>query len=207
MARRALFVVALLGLWSAVGATPAQAQIFLQNSAETIDKGTFKLGGYPVGLFGENGADDSWGAVFRAGYGFTPSFDAELSVGVFSDFTLVGFDAEYWAVKGDIDLSIGGGLHKAFVDEGQGFDSTAFDLFAIASGRVARNLDLYGGFSMSFESLSDYEGADGDFTRAYLVPGLEYRLAPNVDVVLEGGIGLNDDSPNYLTAGLAFYIR
>lgn len=205
MARRASFVVAFLSL-SALAAVPAQAQIFLHNSAETIDKGTFKLGGYPVALFGEDGADDSWGVAFRGGYGFTDSFDAELSVGAFSDFTLVGIDAEYWALKGELDLSVGAGVHKAFV-EGDAFDSTAFDLFAIASGRVADNLDLYGGFSLSFESLDDFPGENGDFTRAYLVPGVEYRIAENLDVVLEGGIGLNDDSPNYLTAGLSFYIR
>jgi hypothetical protein len=206
MARRAPFVVALLAL-STLATVPAQAQIFLQNSAETIDKGTFKLGGYPVALFGDNGADDSWGAAFRAGYGFTPSFDTEIYAGVFSDFTLVGLDAEYWAVKGKLDLSVGVGLHKALWDDDLAYDSTSIDLFTIASGRVANNLDVYGGFSLSFESLDDYPGEDDDFTRAYLVPGVEYRIAENLDVVLEGGIGLNDDSPNYLTAGLSFYIR
>jgi hypothetical protein len=41
----------------------------------------------------------------------------------------------------------------------------------------------------------------------YLSPGLEYRVRPNLDLLAEFGIGLNDDSPNYIAFGVAFYLR
>jgi hypothetical protein len=41
----------------------------------------------------------------------------------------------------------------------------------------------------------------------HLVPGIEYRLADNLDLLFEVGIGLNDDSHNYLSFGLSLYLR
>jgi hypothetical protein len=60
-------------------------------------------------------------------------------------------------------------------------------------------------FDMEFESVDDVD--DSSFTRAYVVPGIEYKITQDLDLVAEFGIGLNDDSPHYLSAGLAFYIR
>lgn len=185
---------------------PASAQNFLFNSAETIDKGTFKLGAYPTLLFSDDDVvddEDTFGVATRLGYGFTPSLDAEAKLAFFDGFNMYGADLEYWLVKGALDVSLSGGFH--LVDSDAGADSTAFDMAAIVSGRVAGNLDLYGGVSVSLESLDDV--SDSDFTRAYLVPGLEYKLHPNVDLVAEFGIGLTDDSPNYFGGGISFYIR
>ena len=70
---------------------------------------------------------------------------------------------------------------------------------------VGHKLELYGGVSLSFESIDDVD--DSHFTRAYLVPGLEYKLARDLDLVAEVGLGINDDSPNYASAGLALYLR
>ena len=86
-----------------------------------------------------------------------------------------------------------------------GFDSKALDLAGLLSGRVADKLELYGGVSVSFESLDDVP--DSDFTRLYAVPGLEYKVSEQLDLVAEFGVGLNDDSPNYIAFGLAFYFR
>ena len=121
----------------------------------------------------------------------------------FDGLTLYGLDAELWLVKGDVDFSVQLGGHGASVDNGN--DSKALDLSAIVSGNVADRLELYGGASLSFESLDDVP--DSGFTRAYLVPGLEYKLSEQLDLVAEFGIGLNDDSPHYLGFGLAFYFR
>jgi hypothetical protein len=184
-------------------ARPASAQNFILNSAETIDKGTFKLGAYPVILFGEDDAEDAWGVAVRAGYGFSNSFDVELKGAFLEDFNMLGLDAEYWFVKGKVDVSVVAGFH--FTDSDLGVDSKAFDIAAIGSGRIAENLDLYGALNVSAESLDDVP--DSDFTRVYLSPGLEYRLSPNVDLLAEIGVGLNDDSPNYIAFGVAFYIR
>ena len=72
----------------------------------------------------------------------------------------------------------------------------------LLSGHVADNLELYGGFNINFES-----GDDEDFTRAYLVPGIEYRVSENLDLLAEFGLALNDDTRHYLSFGLALYIR
>jgi hypothetical protein len=184
-------------------AAPAHAQNFLMNSAETINKGNFKIAGFPTILFGEDGADDNFGVATRLGYGFTPSFDVEAKLAFFDDFKLYGADAELWLVKGTTDVSVAAGAHRADVDGG--FDSTAVDLSVLVSGSIARKLELYGGGSVSFESIDDVD--DGDFTRAYLVPGLEYKASEDVDLLAEFGIGLNDDSPNYFSFGVALYLR
>ena len=185
-----------------VGAVPAHAQNFLMNSAETINKGNFKIAGFPTVLLGENGADNQWGIATRFGYGFTSNFDVEAKVAFFDGFKLYGADAEVWLVKGDLDVSVAAGAHRADFDFGP--DSTAIDASALVSGNIARKLELYGGPNLSFESLDD---VDENFTRAYLVAGVEYRVSDDVDLLAEFGLGLNDDSPNYASFGVALYLR
>jgi hypothetical protein len=154
-------------------------------------------------VFGDDDASDSWGVGSRFGYGFTDNFDVEGKLAFFDGFTLYGLDAELWVVKGPVDVSVQLGGHLASGDEIT--DSKAIDLAGLVSGNVARKLELYGGLSFSFESLDDVP--DSSFTRAYLVPGFEYKIHEDLDFLGEFGIGLNDDSPNYLAVGLAFYFR
>jgi outer membrane protein with beta-barrel domain len=187
----------------ALGAGTAQAQNFLMNSAETINKGNFKISGFPTALLGEDGAENEWGIASRLGYGLTPSFDVEAKLAVFDGLKMYGADAEYWLVKGKTDVSLSGGLHKSDFDGGG--DSTAIDLAAIASRKVADRLELYAGGSLSFESIDDAD--DSSFRRFYIVPGLEYRLAKDLDALAEIGIGVNDESPNYVSFGLSYYVR
>jgi hypothetical protein len=181
----------------------ALAQNFLMNSAETINRKNFKISLFPVGLFGKNDAPDSWGGGSRFGYGFTDKFDVEAKVAFFDGFSLYGLDAELWLVKGDVDFSMTLGGHAASFDEAP--DSKALDLAALVSGNVAAKLELYGALNVSFESLDDV--SDSGFTRAYLVPGLEYKVSDQLDLVAEFGIGLNDNSPNYLAFGVSLYLR
>ena len=202
MSRR-LSLVGLALLCCAAAPEPAVAQNFLMNSAETINRGNFKIALFPVVLFGENGGDDEWGVGSRFGYGFTDSFDLEGKLALFDGFKLYGLDGEYWLLKGDVDFSVQFGGHWSSVDDG--FDSKALDLAGLLSGNVADRLELYGGLSVSFESLDGV--SDSSFTRLYVVPGLEYRISRDLDLVAEFGIGLNDDSPNYLGFGLAYYFR
>jgi hypothetical protein len=192
----------LAGWLLAASAVPARAQNFLMNSAETINQGNFKLAAFPTVLFGEDGADDNWGVATRLGYGFTDRFDVEAKLSFFDGVKLYGADAEFWLLRSELDLSLAAGFHKASVEQGR--DSTALDTSALLSGHLSDRLELYGGVSLSFESLDDTEV---DFTRAYLVPGIEYKVSDALDLLAEFGIGLNDDSPNYLGAGVALYLR
>lgn len=201
MARPLALGFALLAF--AASAMPARAQNFLENSAETINRGNFKLAAFPTGLFGRNGASDSWGGALRVGYGFTDNFDVEAKAGFFSGLTLVGADAEVWLLRGDLDLAVSGGAHKALVRAGR--DSTAIDLAAQLSGHVTNRLEVYGGTSVSFEHLDGVPNSG--FTRAYLIPGVEYRISDDLDFVSEFGLGLNNNSPHYFGLGFALYIR
>lgn len=179
----------------------AAAQDFgVMNSAETINKGNFKLTGYPIIVFGKNGADNDTGIAVSGGYGFTDRFDAEAKLAVCDGLTYFGADAEYWVVKGQpIDFSVAGGFH---LGNGDGFDTTGLDLAFLASGHVADRLELYGALDFARNKIND---TSIDFTTVHFVPGIEYRISPKLDFVAEVGLGLNDDSSNYLAIGFALY--
>ena len=199
MTSRLLLLAAILAL----PAADARAQNFLMNSAETINKGNFKLCAFPTVLLGEDEAENEWGLASRLGYGFTPSFDVEAKLAKFDGLTMYGADAEWWVVKGRTDVSLSAGARKSDFEGGGG--STAIDTAVIASRSVGTSLEAYVGGSLSFESLDDVD--DSSFKRFYVAPGLEYKLSEDVDLLAEIGIGLNDDSPNYFSFGAAYYIR
>jgi hypothetical protein len=199
MKSRLLLLASVLVLHAAA----ADAQNFLMNSAETINEGNFKLCAFPTALLGEDGAENEWGLASRLGYGFTPSFDVEAKLARFDGLTMYGADAEYWLVKGRTDVSVSAGAHKSDFEGGGG--STAIDTAVIASRSVASSLEAYVGGSLSFESIDDVD--DSSFKRFYVVPGVEYKLGKDLDLLAEIGIGLNDDSPNYFSFGAAYYIR
>ena len=181
---------------------PASAQNFLMNSAETINKGNFKIAAFPTVILAEDDAEDAWGVAGRLGYGFTDRFDVEAKVAFFDGLAMYGADAEYWLVKGGLDVSVSGGLRLS--DYEGDADTKALDLAAVGSLAVADRLEAYLGGSLSFESV---DTDDSSFQRFYLVPGVEYRLARDLDLLAEFGIGLADESPHYFSFGLAYYIR
>jgi hypothetical protein len=183
----------------------ASAQDFgVAESAETIDRGTFKVKANPMLLFGGDNLDNDVGITLLAGYGFTDSFDLEGGVAIYDGVTFFGANAEYWAVKNrPVDVSVSGGLHFGRGDGA--LDTTGIDLTFLGSGEVRPRLELYGGLDFAFESFDD-DIIDG-FTTVHLIPGIEYRLNDDLDFVAELGIGVTDESSNYLTAGLAYYFR
>jgi len=194
-------------------ALPAAAQyIGVLQSAETMDKGTFKLMVAPIVAFGKNGADDEFGVAARGGYGFTDRFDAEAKLGFFENSTFVGADGEFWILKGPekdsgVDLSLAGGLHWMF-GSNNNFDTMGFDVTPLLSAHMSKSIELCGALDASFESIQDAPpGIDDTFTRVHLVPGIEYRLSDAADLVGEIGLGLNDDSFTYAGVGISFYLR
>lgn len=199
-----------LALGLAIGAPwTAGAQDFgLMESAETIDRGTFKLRANPMLIFGKDGQDDEIGVGIQVGYGFTDRFDIEGGVAIYDNFTFIGANGEYWLVRDPdreeaFDISVIGGFHF-----GNGSDVTpdtrGFDLTFLGSTRVSERLELYGGLDIAFESIADI---DYSYTPIHLVPGLEYRFADDVDFVAEVGLALNDEARHYLSGGIAFYFR
>ena len=184
--------------------TLASAQEFgVVESAETIDRGTFKLRVNPMFVFGKQGADDDVGVAAHLGYGFTDRFDAEVGVALYDGMRFFGVDGEYWLVQdAAVDFSVIGGVHVAGGDLIS--DQRAFNMTFLASREVAERTELYGALDFSFASLSD---VDFDYTTVHLVPGVEYRIAEDVDFVGEVGLGLNDDSWHYFSVGVAVYFR
>jgi len=193
---------------------PAGAQyIGVLQSAETMDRGTFKLMVAPIMAFGKDGADDEFGVAARGGYGFTDRFDAEAKLGFFENGTFAGADGEFWILGGKeedpgLDFSVAGGIHWMF-GSNEALDIMGVELTPLLGGHVSKSLELYGALDVSFESIEEDvpEGADDTFTRLHLVPGIEYRLSDAADLVGEVGVGLNDDSFTYAGVGVAFYIR
>jgi hypothetical protein len=153
-------------------------------------------------MFGRDGGPDRTGGAFRLGYGFSDSFDVEAKTAFFDGVSLVGGDGKLRVLdRGDTSLSFSAGGHRALVDHAP--DSTALDLAAQLTRRLGRRLEVFGGAALSWEFLSDPAGPDSDFTRAHVVPGVRLGVAEKLDLLVEAGVGLNDNSPHFVTAGLA----
>jgi hypothetical protein len=198
-------IVAVVALSVAVLAVPARAQNFQTGSASTIPAGHLRLTASPAWMFGRDGAPDRTGGAFRLGYGMSDSFDVEAKTAFFDGVTLVGGEGQLRVFsRGDTSFSLSAGGHRALVSHA--LDSTALDLAAQLSARLGQRLEIYGGAVFSWELLHDPAGPDTDFTRIHLVPGARFGVAEKLDLLVEAGVGLNDNSPHYVTAGLAWNV-
>jgi hypothetical protein len=195
-----LVIVAMLALVPSIG----RAQEFgVVESAETIDRGTFKLRVNPMFVFGRDGADDDAGVAGHLGYGFTDRFDAEVGVALYDGMRFFGVDGEYWLVRDpNLNFSVIAGVHMANGDRIA--DQRSFDLTFLGSREIGERTEFYAGLDFGFKNLSDI---DFSYNTVHLVPGIEYRIKEDLDFVGEFGIGLNDDSWHYISGGLAFYFR
>lgn len=189
-------------MFLAAAAADVSAQGVLMNSAETITQGNLKLAIFPTMLFGENGGDSVWGVAGRFGYGLTPRFDIEAKGAAFKDLNYFGADLEYWLIKGgNINASVALGGHMT--DSPGEADTSGIDTALLVSTAPAKNLEIYGGLKLAFDSIKN---SDHNFTLVHLVPGIEYRISDNLDFLAEVGIALNDDSRSYASVGFAFYL-
>jgi len=188
-----------VALFMAILVAPAQAQNFQNGSAETIWQGYLRLTGSPVWLIGTDGGPDRNGGAFRLGYGLTDAFDVEAKTGFFNGFNLIGADARYRFLAGDTSMAFTAGGHQAMVRNAP--DSTALDLAAQVSRRVRPRLEIYAGPAFSYETVHGV--ADSGFTRWYAVPGVRWGIVNRLDLLVEGGVGLNHNSPSYVTVGIA----
>jgi hypothetical protein len=194
--------VATLALAMLLPVSAAAQDFGVMNSAETINKGNFKLMANPIVVFGEDDADNEVGLAVVGGYGFTDRVDAEAKVSFFDGLTFIGGDVEVWVVKNaPVDVSVIGGFH---VGRSDGLDTKGFDITFLGSGHVTPRLELYGGLDIARNSIDD---VDDSFTTAHLVPGIEYAISQDIDFVAEVGLALNDNSNHYVSGGIAFYIR
>lgn len=171
-------------------------------SAETIDKGNFKLKANPMFVFGDG--NTTTGIAAGVGYGFTPRLDAEVHFAGYDGVTFIGGDVEYWLVKGgSVDVSGSAGFHFANTS---GTDQTGVDLTGIASGHATPRLDIYGAIDLAFNKYRD-DFPNNNYTQAHFVPGIEYKLHQDLDLLAELGLSLNDNGNHYFSVGIAYYLR
>lgn len=197
-----LRIAAIAALCFVLPAVAAAQDFGVMNSAETINKGNYKLMGNPIVVFGKGNAENEIGLALVGGYGFTDRFDVEAKVALFDNVTFLGADAEYWLVNDKpVNFSVIGGFH---VGRNDFSNSKGLDLTALASGKVADRLELYGGLDFSRVSFND---SNFSYSTFHLVPGIEYKISPKVDFVSEVGLALNDDSSHYFSIGIAYYVR
>lgn len=179
----------------------AAAQDFgVMQSAETINKGNIKLFANPILTFGKNGGENEGGFAFGAGYAPSDRYDIEGKIAIFDNVKFYGGDVEFELSKSrKYNISATLGAHLTDTD----FDNWgAVDVTLEGSRHIAPRLEVYGAFDMAFEK------APGDWYQTFhLVPGIEYALSDDLDFDAEFGIGLNDDSYHYITAGLSYYFR
>lgn len=179
----------------------ASAQDFgVAQSAETINRGNFKLLANPILVFGKDGGDDDGGVAFGVGYGLSDRVDVEGRVGLFDGIKFYGGDLEIgfskWP-KYNISATVGAHVTDTDTD-----DWGALDLTLEASRHVLPNLEIYGALDLAFEA-----GENDAYQTVHLVPGIEWALSDDFDIVAEVGFGLNDSSSHYITGGIAYYFH
>ena len=197
-ARRLVTGAALLGFFACC-ASSAAAQDALM-TAGGMTRGSYELTSYPMLI---PSGDAEVGFFVRGAHGLTERLDVRASVGLFNDLTYLGATGDFGLpamIPADLSLSLG--IHRS------GFESSAdilgFDL-ALVGRRVLRpRWALYGGLDLDFELPEEpYD----TFTRARLVAGVDTRLLDNLRLLVEGGLGFNDRSPDYVSVGLAVRLR
>jgi hypothetical protein len=203
--------------WAVLGicGTAAAADFGVMESAEPIEPKVFKLTGFPMLVDRGTHGDDAF--ALALGYGLPNDMDVEAQVAYVDNATLFGVDLEWNAWKADrMRFSIAGGGHSADLEDGAsaiGADATAIFTYT----PVAR-LDVSAALDAALDDVNVRESAvappadarfteDGRYDTYYFVPGLEYQLTRNLDLLAEGGLGLNGESDDYLSAGLSWYFR
>ena len=200
-ARRHIITIgaALLGFFACF-ASSAVAQDALMPTPSGLTPGSYLVNTYPVLIPGD---DDEVGFFVRGARGLTERLSVRASLGFYNDLTYLGAMGDLMLPrKIPVDLSLSFGLHRS------GFETSAdifgFDLALVGRRPVSKRFALYGGFDLDFE----FPEAPFDaFTRAGFVAGVDTRILDGLRLLVEGGLGFNDRSPDYVSVGLAVRLR
>jgi hypothetical protein len=207
-------IVAALAALTVCG-TATAADFGVMESAEAIEPHAFKLTGFPMMVDRGVHGDDAY--ALALGYGLPNAMDVEVQLAQIDRATLYGADLEWNAWSADrMRFSIGGGLHGADLERGASL--VGADLTAIVTYTPIARLDVNAALDAALDNVNVDESAglppselhfseDGRYDTYYFVPGLEYEATRNLDLLAEVGVGLNGESDDYLSAGLAWYFR
>ena len=206
-----LGIVAGLAFCGSAGA----ADFGVMETAEPIEPRSFKLVGFPMLTDRDNGEEEGSFAV-GLGYGLPHDLDVEGQIARDDRATYLGSDIEWNAWRGyNMKVSIGSGFHTVDLDDGGSVNGA--DTTAIFTYTPIRRLDLNAALDASIEDVDGGDGSDpllperwrsdNRYETVYFAPGLEYQLTRNLDLLAEVGLGLNDESDDYGSAGLSWYFR
>jgi hypothetical protein len=178
-------------------ATSARSQDAVMRTASPLEAGAIRLALHPVVL---PEGDDELGVAGRAELGFSERLALLSRFAFYNDLGLVSAQAVYsLSAGGEPALALVGGLHRIFPEERGGY--FGLDLGLLASGELGDDVAVFGSLDL------DREFPPAPFssiTRIHLVGGVELAVSERVHALVEVGLGLGDDSPNYLSAGLAW---
>ena len=195
-------------------AVPAYAADFgVMEAADTVTPRHFKLEGYPMAIRSNErtGGEDERGFSGSLGYGIIDNLDVEGRVTRFSDATYYGGNGEYMFYNAyRVQLSAASGAHYAHTDFGNQWGLNFASMSSYTPPALPK-MKLNGAINVAWDK-PDFTGPrvvdrnDPYFT-AYAVPGVQYRVIRDLDVIGEVGLGLNGDSSDYVSAGLSYYLR
>lgn len=196
----------------ALCALPAFAADFgVMETADTVRPHDFKLIGFPMAIRSGERGDEERGFSGGLGYGILPNLDIEAHVASFSDITYYGGNSEYMFYGGHhVTVSAVSGAHYAHSDFGNlwGLGFTSIGSYALPA---LPKLKFNGAISLAWDKpdLNAAQAIDNNdpYYSAYAVPGVQYRLVRDLDLIGEVGVGLNHDSSDYASAGISYYFR
>lgn len=201
-----------LALLLLCGCTSAYAVDFgVMESADPVRKGDFKFEAYPLSTRRTATREEDSGVNAAVGYGFWEDADLELQFATYDDVYFAGTDLEYSLVREPRhEFSVDIGAHYANTDFGTqlGADFTPLYSYKPASLPGFKwNAALDFAYDKASFAHANTHGLPAQYWSAYVVPGAQYRVARDVDVIGEVGLGLNADSNSYASVGLSFYFR
>lgn len=204
-------ILKLAPLLVALASPAVQAVDFgVMESADPVERGHMKFDAYPLVTERVQTQEVNKGVNMGVGYGFGEAWDAEAQVATYDDISFYGADIEYsFFHDGQIELSLGGGLHYGDSDFGE---QTGVDVTPLVSYKPATlpGFKWNGALDFAWDDLdrtSDNPDVEDHYFSAYIVPGAQYRIARGVDLIGEIGVGLNSSSNEYASAGLSFYFN
>jgi len=181
-------------------AAPARGQDAVMQAAQPLEASAFRLALHPV-LIPEG--DDELGLAGRVEWALDGRLAFQSRFAFYNDLSFLSAGAAYSLSRGgSLDLALLAGVHRSFPDERDAFYGA--DLTLLGSHELGDGTSVFGSLDLDREWPPAPYAA---ITRFHLTGGLELAVSKQLTALIEVGLGLGDDSPNYVSAGVAWTSR